>query len=193
MTVLALPAGWHDAGHAFLDTAGAVFGLSATDPALPAWLDDDQLVARRVAAKRADALMPEVWSRLAVLAQVCVALARRHGDGPSLARTALRLAAPLAERLPRPPRPLYDRRFDRVPPLADLRITGPRLDHLAVCASELAAALEPGWTDPDALAGTVADTTAALRTYRQSVRLLAGRPAAADPATRLRRPVRGPR
>jgi hypothetical protein len=45
-------------------------------PVVPAWLDDDAEVARKLGARRGSALPVDAWARVAVAAQLCAALAR---------------------------------------------------------------------------------------------------------------------
>lgn len=131
------------------------------------WLDDDGIVHRAIGAKRSHPPEPYFWPRLAVLAQVCLAIARAGDKGVdnSLLTTGRRLATGLATQLP-PPGPIaFDPRYRKPPWSAPRRAALPIAD-VFDCAHDLAVALADSHPPHDEdLADLVDDTLIVLDVY----------------------------
>ncbi len=160
------------AGHALLRDDAAVFGFSHAAEAAPAWIEDDGEVGRRICAKVRDEIDADVWWRVAEVARLCRRVSGSSTDGGQRlqqVKLALRASRSVARDLPAPlplacALPGHASPADE--PRAALVVAGPRRDLVDSAGHRLAAALdEPGWIDPDALAGWVDDAVLALRAY----------------------------
>jgi hypothetical protein len=172
----------------------AVFGTNgavANEPP-PRWLYDDDEVAQRLAGKPADdVLTAQVWRAAADVARGCAELLRPRSpfaapprrtvrDVRRRAATALRLlpAARLASLTP----PHIE--IDEL----DLHAWGPPTGAIEVAAVYLARAIDDdGWTDPEALAGWIADAASAVARYHAALATEDSSSAVADAAALPRR------
>jgi hypothetical protein len=165
------------ARHGALTDDLAVFGTcaGAAGEPLPRWTTDVLEVRRRIARKAPDAVAIVCWDTVADLARHCHALTRPYAptsERRAAVRAAVAAARDLARSLPRPPRALSTAAAST----ADDE-WGPHVGAVEAAAAALCRAVDdPGWVDPEALAGWVADTTSALLAYRDGLR--SGRPGA---------------
>lgn len=149
-------------------------GRGAITAAPLRWLDDDAIVHRAIGAKRSQPPGPHFWPRLAVLAQVCLAIARagRAGADSSLPRTGEWLAIDLAAQLPLPGPMPYDPRLAS-PTWSALRSAGLPVGGLTDCAHDLALTLaDPHTPHLEDLADLIDDTLIVLDVYRKAARAL---------------------
>jgi hypothetical protein len=149
-------------------------GRLVTSAAPLRWLDEDAIVHRAIGAKRSQPPAPHFWPRLAVLAQVCLAVARAEQTGADsrLIRTGERLATSLAAQLPAPGPMPHDPRLGS-PSWPALRRGGLPVGDIADCAHDLAVTLaDPHTPHLEDLADLVDDTLIVFDVYRKTARAL---------------------
>lgn len=152
--------------HGALTSDIAVFGTTpaATEP-VPTWITHWPAVRHRLDRKDPSGLSRTTWWRVAALATQGHQLLRPQPAPSHALDNAIRLAAAVARTLPQPPRSLL------LGPTSEadkhLARWGPSTGAIEAALSRLCRALDdPTWTDPDALAGWIADAQTALATYR---------------------------
>jgi hypothetical protein len=147
----------------------AVFGDAVATEPLPRWAYDPAETASRRARKDDSGLGPATWRAVANLVHACAVLTVPASGHALERRLALEVATTLVDRLTtalaRPPVAVIDPpRLPRDEPLdvVDAWLVG----GIEAAAVRLCRALDDsGWTDPDELAGWVADTRDAVHLY----------------------------
>jgi hypothetical protein len=159
--------------HGLLTSPLAVFGCTpsyANEP-VPSWVDDHVEVRRRLARKDDSGLGAETWQHVADIAVHCAELLwPRFPEVPvprDVLGAGLRAATEAAAKLQLPPTAVVPGRPAPSGTEADTwwRTAGA----IEAVAVQLCRAIDdPGWTDPDALAGWVTDARAALGDLQRS-------------------------